>query len=181
MQSLSSERSYSPARCCTLEWLRHCIWLLQLAVETALLLFRYASSTESAGGNVPAISYHHIKWNSVADVNVSPAKSSTLPMTTCKQCKTSRCTVWIWLHYCIDDHINKTPEAPSWIHTKNITKPEMHSTEWHIIIQCWKEEEKKKKATSEFYNLIYKIEGLFHCLSAMQTSTPPRDFSWLFI
>lgn len=32
----------------------------------------------------------------------------------------------------------------------------------------------KEKATSEFYNLIYKIEGLFRCLSAMQTSTSPQ-------
>lgn len=33
--------------------------------------------------------------------------------------------------------------------------------------------EKLEKATPKFYNLIYKIEGLSPCLSAMQTSNTP--------
>lgn len=164
MQSFSSERSGSCARCCTSEWLRHCIWLLLLAIVTVLLLFRYAGTTKLAEG-MCHYSYHlethQMKFKSVADGNASPlyvwqANSMRWPQ---------HCVIFhqcIRLYHSIDAYINKS-QAPSWIYTKNITRPEIHSPEWYRSTK----RKKRTKETLKFYNLIYKIEELFHCLSAM--------------
>lgn len=88
VQSLSPERSNSFARCCTFEWLRDCIRFPLPAMETVLLLFRCAGSTEPArrGGmchRSHQLSMHQMKFKSVAGSSAS--KLLSLLMTTCKQ------------------------------------------------------------------------------------------------